>query len=431
MVVDSGMHYLSSHGHEKSGNDVIFSWLARYQNAAAAGADAVNGTVGALLEDDGSLAINAVVDAALRVAPAPEFSAYAPLKGLPAFLDLAATLALGIHRETLEASGLFTGATATPGGSGALFLAANNFVERGEAVLLRDRHWGPYAGFLRGCDLRTATYPLLPDAPNDAHPFLDLEAFCAQLEGLASTQRTVMTWLNDPAHNPTGLSLPSESRSALLMAFMESAMRHEHTGHTLLIDAAYHLYAEEPHGWAETIADVIASGVPWPENMLICFALSLSKSHTIYGLRAGALVYVHPDEAHIDRLNDVMGVTGRQTWSAAPRIPQHVLSELHASAEHGEAWSEERDRLGALLDHRRTAFLRACEVRDVAVNPSHDGFFAWYECDDPVAVAEACADQHVYLVPLSGGVRIGLCAVPLASVERVAEALSRARSGEA
>jgi len=84
-----------------------------------------------------------------------------------------------------------------------------------------------------------------------------------------------------------------------------------------------------------------------------------------------------------------------------------------------------------LLGHRRTSFLRACEVRDVAVNPSHDGFFAWYECDDPVAVAEACADQHVYLVPLSGGVRIGLCAVPLASVERVAEALSRARSGEA
>ena len=62
----SAMQYLASHGQEKTGNDVIFSWLARYQNAAAAGASAVNGTVGALLEDDGKLAINTVVDAALR-----------------------------------------------------------------------------------------------------------------------------------------------------------------------------------------------------------------------------------------------------------------------------------------------------------------------------------------------------------------------------
>lgn len=426
MVVDSGMQYLSSHGHEKTGNDVIFSWLARYQNAAAAGASAVNGTVGALLEDDGSLAINTVVDAALRVAPAPEFSAYAPLKGLPSFLDLGVTLALGEQRGALESLGLFAGATATPGGSGALFLAANNFAERGEAVLLRDRHWGPYAGFLRGCDLRASTYPLLPDVSTDAHPFLDLEAFSGQLEVLASSQKTVMTWLNDPAHNPTGLSLPAASRTALLTAFMESAMRHEHTGHTLLIDAAYHLYADEPHGWAETLADVMESGLPWPENMLICFAVSLSKSHTIYGLRTGALVYLHPDEDHIARLNDVMGVTGRQTWSAAPRVAQHVLSELHASPEGGQAWSDERDRLGRLLDERRDAFVRACNERHVPVNPSHDGFFAWYECDDPVAIAEACADQHVYLVPLTGGVRIGLCAIPHSEVERVAQALHEA-----
>jgi len=293
-------------------------------------------------------------------------------------------------------------------------------------VLLRDRHWGPYAGFLRGCQLKTATYPLLPQTPSESSPFLDLQGFKTQLESLATTQKTVMTWLNDPAHNPTGLSLPAESRAALLTAFMESAVRHEHTGHTLLIDAAYHLYADEPHGWAETLAEVLASGVPWPENMVICFALSLSKSHTIYGLRTGALVYLHPEVESVERLNDVMGVTGRQTWSAAPRIAQHVLSELHASPSGGSAWSDERDRLGQLLHRRRSAFLRACEARNVPVNPSHDGFFAWYECDEPVAVAESCANNHVYLVPLSGGVRIGLCAVPEASVERVAQALFEA-----
>jgi aromatic-amino-acid transaminase len=235
-----------------------------------------------------------------------------------------------------------------------------------------------------------------------------------------------MTWLNDPAHNPTGLSLPPESRYALLNAFMESATRNEHTGHTLLLDAAYHLYADEPHGWAETIAEALNAGLPWPENLLICFAISLSKSHTIYGLRTGAVVYLHPEESNVQRLNDVMGVTGRQTWSASPRIAQHVLSELHATPEGGAAWSSERDRLADLLTARRDTFIEACQRHGVAINPSHDGFFAWYECTDPVAVAEACANQHVYLVPLSGGVRIGLCAIPKSKVERVAEALAKA-----
>ena len=420
------MQYLASHGHEKTGNDVIFSWFARYQNAAAAGADAVNGTVGALLEDGGSLAINTVVDEAIRVAPASEFAAYAPLKGLPSFLDLAVTLALGEHRGALEGLGLHTGATATPGGSGALFQAASNFAERGDAVLLRDRHWGPYVGFLKGCGLRIATYPLLPSESSSMTPFLDLDGFRTNLDGLVQTQDSVMTWLNDPAHNPTGLSLPPESRYALLNAFMESATRNEHTGHTLLLDAAYHLYADEPHGWAETIVEALNAGLPWPENLLICFAISLSKSHTIYGLRTGAVVYVHPEASNIQRLNDVMGVTGRQTWSASPRIAQHVLSELHATEEGGAAWSSERDRLANLLTARRETFIEACQRKGVAVNPSHDGFFAWYECKDPGAIAEACANQHVYLVPLSGGVRIGLCAIPESQVERVAEALAKA-----
>jgi len=422
---DAGIGLLNPYAQTKVGNDTIFGWWARFQEAVASGADAVNGTIGALLEDDGSLAINQVVDAAIRQAPPVEIAAYAPLKGLPAFLDLAVTLALGENRSQLEQLGITTTATATPGGSGALYLAAANFANRGDKVLLRDRHWGPYNGFLNGCGLSYATYPLLP-SEDSSLPYVDVAGFKSELEKLCQTQDKVMTWLNDPAHNPTGLSMTADGRMALLDAMMESATRNENVGHTLLLDAAYHLYAEEPHGWAETITEALDNGMPWPENLLITISISLSKSHTVYGLRTGALVSLHPDSAVTERIGTVMGVTGRQTWSAAPRIAQYTVSTMHADEQSGAAWAGERDRLRDLLVTRRNALNEACSKLGVPLNPTMDGFFAWIESEDPEALAEACAEQDVYLVPLTGGVRIGLCAVPLSQIPRVAEALANA-----
>jgi len=425
MDEEAGVGLLNPYAQTKVGNDTIFGWWARFQEAVASGADAVNGTIGALLEDDGSLAINQVVDAAIRQAPPVEIAAYAPLKGLPAFLDLAVSLALGESRTELEEMGITTTATATPGGSGALYLAAANFANRGDTVLLRDRHWGPYEGFLSGCDLSYTSYPLLPSAGSDL-PYVDIAGFKSELAKLCQAQDKVMTWLNDPAHNPTGLSMTADGRMAFLDAFMESASANESVGHTLLLDAAYHLYADEPHGWAETITEALNNGMLWPENLLITISVSLSKSHTIYGLRTGALVSLHPDSDVTERIGTVMGVTGRQTWSAAPRIAQYTVSTMHADEQSGAAWAEERDRLRELLVTRRNALNEACFELGVPLNPTMDGFFAWIESDDPAALAEACADQDVYLVPLTGGVRIGLCAVPLSQIPRVAEALANA-----
>jgi len=424
----AGEHILNVAGVAKQGSDTIFSWWARYQDAKAAGRDAVNGTIGALLEDDGTLAINKVVDAAVRASPEVEISAYAPLAGLPSFLDLSKTLAFGDSRERLEELGFNFASTASPGGSGALYLAANNLLERGQSALLRDRHWGPYKGFLENNGIDFVTWPLLPPNGHDEHPFFAANEFEVKLEELCQKQDKIMVWLNDPAHNPTGLSMSDEGRAACLSSFVTSALNNESIGHTLLIDSAYSLYADEPHAWADTILGAIESGMPWPENLLICIAISLSKSHTIYGLRTGALVSLHPEKEVTDRLNTVMSVTGRQTWSAAPRVAQYCVSEMHSSEEGGEAWGKERDRLKKLLDDRRTNLKSECDKLNVPLNPTMDGFFAWIEADDPVAVAESCAEKDVYLVPLNGGVRIGLCALSASDMPKVAKALANAMS---
>ena len=421
----AGETLLNAHALRKHGNDAIFSWFARYQKARDSGSDAVNATVGSLLEEDGSLATNSAVVESIKNCPTVEFSAYAPLKGLPSFLDLSKSLALGNARERLEDSGISIGSIATPGGSGALYLTAANLLERGNSILLRDRHWAPYDGFLSGCDLSIETWPLLPTGDSQ-HPYVDLVSFEESISSLKMKQDKIMIWLNDPAHNPTGLSLTAGGRTALLDSLITSALADPDIGHTLVIDTAYSLYADDTYGWADSIVDIFDSGSPWPENLLLCFAVSFSKSHTIYGLRTGVLISLHPEQEVIDRLHNVFGVTGRSTWSVAPRIAQYCLSDLHSSSEQGDAWAGECDRLKSILDNRRSVLLSACEEEGVVLNPAHDGFFAWLECDQPEMVAEHCASHDVFVVPLEGGIRIGLCSLPLTGCQRVAAALASA-----
>ena len=55
--------------------------------------------------------------------------------------------------------------------------------------------------------------------------------------------------------------------------------------------------------------------------------------------------------------------------------------------------------------------------------PSDDGYFACIPCDDPVAMAEKAYESQLYVVPLSGGVRIGICSIGSNQVERAVEIL--------
>ncbi len=409
----------------KGGDDRIFDWFTRCLAAKKAGRDVVNGTLGSMLDDHGHLAINSTVERQIRGQPSIELAGYAPLRGLPLFRDLAIELALGPNRQAIEEAGISAISIATPGGCGALSASASNFVDVGDSILLRARHWEPYRTIIveRGCEI--ATWPLLPETPEAGLEHLDRAGLAAELTRLAQSQKRILIWLNDPAHNPTGLSLQASERRAMLEEVWEHALAYPEVGITLLIDAAYALYAAEPYGWATTLKEEIARRGDFPENLMLCFAISCSKSHTCYGLRTGALVCLHPNQQFTDKLEDVLLHTGRGTWSAAPRVAQRAISEIHSDAELHKEWQGERDSFKRMLDERRDAFRRAAAAHNLSLSPTHDGYFAFLECESNQRVCEIAAEQHdVFLVPLEGGVRIGICAIAAEQMERVAAALA-------
>jgi aromatic-amino-acid transaminase len=329
-------------------------------------------------------------------------------------------LALGDGLPVIQRHGIHSEAIITPGGTGALYMSARNLLAPGSALLLRDLHWEPYRTIVKECDLTTATWPLIGDEGQ-----IELDALRQILSGLMLEQDQILSWLNDPAHNPTGMSLTTESRLAVLNVFADAAAQNPDKGVTLFIDGAYAAYAKDHHGWGDTLAS-FASEAIWPANLLVCFGFSASKSHTLYGQRCGALIMLHPSKPFLDRLLEVMLHTGRGTWSGAARLPQATVHTIHSDIDKFVDWLHERDRLQQLLEQRRDVFNARCEKEGVPIMPSHDGYFAFLPHEDPVPMANAAASRGLYVVPLDGGIRIGLCSIPTDQVDRAAGILADA-----
>ena len=394
------------------GDDLIFEWYGRYLDAVARGKDAINGTVGVLLDDEGELALNGAMMLELERLTPTERAAYAPLRGVEAFRTFLLNAVFGASPPSSAS------AFATPGGCGALFASAKNLTAPGDRVLLRDHHWGPYRGILEQHELGIRTWPLIgPRSGEGVH--VDVDAFGTALLELAQEQARVLIWLNDPAHNPTGLSLDGADRGRVLATVLNMARTHPNVGFSLVIDAAYAAYSSDSKGWGRPLSELRGQ----PENLLLAVAVSCSKSHTCYGARAGGLVTLHPNAEARARLEEVLLHTGRGTWSGAPRGPQMAIARLHGTRSGDEAWAKERTRLNALLEHRRAVFLDIAQSHGLSLLPCHDGYFAWHPCENPEAVAEQAALEDVYVVPLRGGVRIGLCAIPAERMRTVVRAI--------
>jgi len=411
---------LPEHARRKRGNDIIFAWLSRCQAAKDAGEDVVNGTIGALLEDDGQLAVNIAVNSAIHDVADFDRSAYSPLPGLRAYRIIARSLTIGPRLDEVRDSGLASKAIASPGGCGALYMTARNLADPGDKMLLRSNHWGPYKTILAECDLERAEWPLTTLNPIN-HPVVDDVALRLALRRLADTQRRVLGWINDPAHNPTGLSLDAAGRRLVLDAWIEAARESPDIGFSLVLDTAYAAYADERHGWTDTVLERSSN---WPNNFFLCWAFSASKSHTMYGLRCGALVMLHPETAFLERMMEVCLHTGRGTWSGTPRLPQAAIVAIHSDAEKESEWAAELMRLRGMLTTRRTGFIDTISAAGVQMMPSMDGYFAFLPDSNPAEICEAAASRGVYVVPLRGGVRIGICSMATEHVERAAAVIA-------
>ncbi len=391
------------------GADPIFAANAAAQRRAAEGLPVINAAMGALLDDAGKFVALESVMSQFPLLTMPEIAPYAPIAGDPKFL-------LALTQRYWPSVTTYGAGVATPGGTGALALSIRNLLEPGQRLLTVAPFWGPYATLAAENGVQLETVPHAA-----AGAALDLDAWRFKATEILAALGLIMLWLNDPCQNPTGRSLSTSDRRAMIAMLQELSSQ---GAITLLLDVAYPDYARDPHAVREALDDYRACGEDG--RVLVGACLSMSKSHTLYGARAGALVFPWCDD---QALASALATTCRGTFSNCARAPMSVLLRMQASAEATAALEEEHAYWRGMLASRADALDAALKSEGLPGAPWDGGFFVTLSVPDPQGLTARLAAEGVYVVPLADGIRIGICGLRVADAGRFAAAMRAALAG--
>jgi len=393
---------------DRPGDDPIFALNGEANKRAAAGEEILNSTLGALMDDEGKLAVMPSVFAAYESVSAQCAAGYAPIAGPPAFLsavieDLFGTSELGKHAV----------AAATPGGTGALSSAIVNFLEPGQELLTSSYYWGPYGVLATHSGRGVKTFEMFEGEGGG----LNAAALEAALEELAAKQGRILLILNTPCHNPTGYTITDADWNAILPILQRVA---ERVPLTLLLDMAYSKFAAP-------------GSVTWPKHLerllgscTLLFAWTASKAFAQYGARVGALVAVDSDALQLKRLQNALSYSCRGTWSNCNHFGMLAITELLKEGELRTRCEAEREEVRQLLSERVQVFNALAAKAGLGYPPYEGGFFVSVFTPDAKRTAELMRDDGVFVVPLNGAVRIAICATPATQLPRLVQSLKLA-----
>lgn len=394
--------------------DVVFTIL-KEANAAIAKygkANVVNGSIGAIYDEEERFATLYAVEDYFRKIPAPELMNYAPIAGLPDFQAAAIEQTF----QGFQPENTYAKAIATPGGTGAVRHVVNNYLEQGQKVLIPDWSWGPYrtiaAEHMRGIE----TYSLF-----DEEYRFNLASVMEKTEELLKTQDHVVIIFNTPAHNPTGYSITFDEWEKLI-EFFKTCATDEKKKIIPLLDLAYLDYAgtpEETRGFMKLLGGL-------PSNILVTFAFSMSKSYLIYGLRSGALIALSSSLEVVEEFARVSAFSNRGVWSNGTRCAQKLLADVEKDPALKAKVDEERAFYSKLLFERATLFLKEAAEVDLQLTPYQRGFFITVPTANSRAVAEKLMQEQIYVVPLKKGVRVAICGIPSYKIPGVATKIKKA-----
>ncbi|MBQ9496996.1 MAG: aminotransferase class I/II-fold pyridoxal phosphate-dependent enzyme [Selenomonadaceae bacterium] len=406
------MTMTASHAAGRKLRDAIFDANQACNEAIKIhGAQAVtNATIGVVLDEEGKLATLPTVEKIFRAMDFSELVSYAPISGLPAYLDAVIDLTFADNKPEG-----FLDAVATAGGTGAIHHAIANYAERGDAVLTSDWCWGTYDLICNETGKRLETFKLFDNALN-----FNVTDFAVKVDALLKKQNSLLVIINSPAHNPTGYALSSDEWDKVIAVLKAQASADKKI--SLLVDIAYIDFAGEKN----STRAFMKKFSNLPKNFFVMISFSMSKSYTAYGQRTGALIGVSSSGEVIDDFKNVSKYSCRATWSNINRGAQALLVRLAADKELLPVYEAERTELYQMVKRRADVFVAEAKACGLRVVPYKGGFFIAVPAENPAAVCQKLHDDLIFAVPLKLGIRVAACSTSFEKMHGVAEKILRA-----
>ena len=388
------------------------SSLAKARIAEIGKEKVFDSTIGALMDDEGELIVlSSVVDVLKSLAP-KDYAAYAPISGVPAYLEAVKTAVF----EDIETKG-FVEACYAPGGTGALRNAISCYTQMGDSILTSDWHWGPYKVICAEQQRKVTTYTLF-----DEEGKFNQASFAEKLNGLLEVQDQVLMIINTPAHNPTGYTFTLEDwdkvNEVLLSVSPEKNI-------ILVVDIAYLDFAGDAMEYRQFMKKLM----DYPENILPMYAFSASKGFTMYGMRCGALVCVAPTAEIAKEFKDATSVASRASWSNGNRAAMETIARIFNDAELKNKVTAERKEYVDMLRRRGAAFTEAADKVGLKSCPFDSGFFItipFESADFAEAVGKELQKSEVFAVVLGAGVRVSIASLSEEKCKKVPELIIKA-----
>lgn len=405
--------FAAPHAKGKSAQDKIFGAnAAAVADAAQIGADKVtNGTIGAIMDDEGKLVCLPTVDKVYRSLPTNELIAYAPISGLPEFLEQVKVATFGNSRPNG-----YIEAVATAGGTGGIHHSILNYTSEGDTIITSDWYWGAYKVLCLDQGRKLDTYKMLTEDGGYNLPALE-----AKVKEVLAKQASLMVIINTPAHNPTGYSLTAADIKGVV-DMLKTVTAETGKQVVLFLDIAYIDYAGEKNEVRkcfEALNDL-------PESILAIVQYSMSKGFTMYGQRTGAMICVTASAEVAKEFADINQYTSRATWSNINRPCMRTLANIYTDPELLAKVEAERDYYYKMIKARADLFMKEAKECGLPMIPYIAGFFLSIPSTNSEAVCEKLHADHIYVVPLAAGVRVALCSVPLNKISGMAAKINAA-----
>ena len=378
----------------------------------AGGEKIINGTIGMMHLDDGSLPIPSSIRASFKKHTEDNDFEYSSVAGVPLYRRLllkwffkdALDEAIDSHRiETV----------ATPGGTGALTLSFKDFAsQKKPIVLLPKLGWPNYpnevSSFIHSMDFYN-NY--------NEKGTLDIKDIKEKIDAsFLKGYENVLLLLNDPCENPTGYSLSDEEREALL-TLVNSYPGNVH----VLLDVAYIDYSDE-----KTKESLVRLLLRLKTLTYIC--MSFSKTFSFYGLRVGALSLYSPKEKEVESHFESSLHAARGLWSTINHQAMNVIVDLLSDEDHLRDLHQEVDNNRSIIEKRASLFLEEAKNCNLEVYPYKFGFYISIPCKDAFATCNKLKEKGIFLSPVTTKVlRAAICCIPTPDIPGLAKAIKEAQ----